>query len=116
MAASALFCGGCGGADSQQAAAGAAITTAIAAGTWVVAGGCKLQGCSYGAYCDEASGLCVAESCSEGCPLGKHCNEDIDRCEDLPNVRIGNGSNLPPQDPARDPNFGPTVTQPIPIN
>lgn len=82
---------------------GGAIITAVAAGTlWAAAGGCKLQGCPYGTYCDKKSGFCEVHKCSEGCPEGTVCNEGLDRCQapgpgNMPNDR------LPQDDKVRNP-------------
>ena len=59
--------------------------TAAAAGVvWAVGGGCRLQGCPYGTYCDEKSGFCEVKKCSQGCPEGTICNEGLDRCQAAP--------------------------------
>jgi len=79
---------GCGGANTAGSgdgvavsAAGAGITAAAAGALWVAGGGCRLQGCPYGTYCDEKNGLCDVRRCSEGCPDGTVCNEGLDRCQ-----------------------------------
>ena len=53
-----------------------------AATLWAVGGGCKLQGCPYGSYCDKKSGFCDTRTCGEGCQSNTSCNEGLDRCQD----------------------------------
>jgi len=65
-------------------AAGAAITAVAAGVVWAAGGGCKLQGCPYGSYCDTASGFCEVRKCSQGCPADTVCNEGLDRCQVAP--------------------------------
>jgi hypothetical protein len=70
---------------SQAVNAGGALITAIAAGAlWAVGGGCRLQGCPYGSFCDQTSGFCEVRKCSRGCPEGTICNEGLDRCQAPP--------------------------------
>jgi hypothetical protein len=80
--------------------AGAAGTAVVAAVVWAVAGGCKLQGCPYGSYCNEHNGLCVAQTCAAGCPHGKVCNEGLNRCQDAPKAKVP--SDFLPQDDRRN--------------
>src|SRR5688572_8458815 len=69
-----------GGLSSGQAA-GAVVITAIAAGTlWLAGGGCRLQGCPYGSYCNKETGYCDVRKCEDGCPDGTICNEGLGRC------------------------------------
>lgn len=81
---------GCGRAapemgDPGSGTAGDAVINAAAAATlWVAAGGCKLQGCPYGSYCNEKTGYCDTRKCSEGCPPMTVCNEGLDRCQQPP--------------------------------
>jgi len=77
-------------------AGGAAITAAAAGVLWAVGGGCRLQGCPYGTYCDEKTGFCQTKKCSEGCPNGTVCNEGLDRCQVAPPPQTA--SDLLPQD------------------
>ncbi len=79
---------GCGGAQTAPPgtaagtnAAGTAITAAAAGVAWVAGGGCRLQGCPYGSYCNQESGYCEVRRCSLGCPNGTVCNEGLDRCQ-----------------------------------
>ena len=79
---------GCGGPQPVEPgtsvgtnAAGAGITAAAAGVVWAAGGGCRLQGCPYGSYCDQKSGLCEVRKCSEGCPDGTVCNEGLNRCQ-----------------------------------
>src|SRR5690349_13123256 len=79
----------CGGAPSaatftgsQSVAYTGAAITAVAAGVlWAVGGGCKLQGCPYGSYCNQKTGFCDVRKCSEGCPDFTICNEGLGRCQ-----------------------------------
>jgi hypothetical protein len=64
--------------------AGAGGTAAAAAVLWAVGGGCKLQGCPYGSYCNKESGYCEVVRCADGCPSGTVCNEGLDRCQMAP--------------------------------
>ena len=92
-AALALLLAGCGGVPAAAPAytgspsvayTGAAVT-AIAAGVlWAVGGGCKLQGCPYGSYCNQKTGFCDVRKCSEGCPAFTVCNEGLGRCQAPP--------------------------------
>jgi hypothetical protein len=81
---------GCAGsaptpAGSQSVNATGALVTAIAAGAlWAVGGGCRLQGCPYGSYCNQKNGFCEVRKCSEGCPDDTICNEGLDRCQVAP--------------------------------
>jgi hypothetical protein len=67
-------------------AGGAVATAAAAAAIWAAGGGCKLQGCPYGSYCNENTGFCDVRKCSDagGCPDGTVCNEGLDRCQMAP--------------------------------
>jgi len=102
--------GGCGqqqvppqqGGQSGSAA-GAAITAAAAGTLWVAGGGCRLQGCPYGSYCNQKSAFCDVRSCADGCPEGTVCNEGLGRCQEParaspPNDFLpqDNKANLPP--------------------
>jgi hypothetical protein len=90
-------------------AAGAAVITAIAAGTlWIVAGGCRLQasmahgqGCPYGSYCNQKTGYCDVRKCQDGCPDGTICNEGLGRCQAPPPPKVP--TDFLPQDDARNP-------------
>lgn len=82
-----------------QAAAGSAVTAAVAGAVWVAGGGCKLQGCPYGSYCDRTRGLCVERKCSEGCPNDTVCNEGLGLCQAPPPPHTPN--DFLPQDNAR---------------
>jgi hypothetical protein len=80
---------GCGGtpspAGSQTLNVAGGVTTAIAAGVlWAAGGGCRLQGCPYGSYCNHKSGFCEVRKCSQGCPDGTICNEGLGRCQAPP--------------------------------
>jgi hypothetical protein len=87
---------------SQGEAAGAAVVTAIAAGTlWLVAGGCRLQGCPYGSYCNQQTGYCDVRKCEQGCPDGTICNEGLGRCQAPPPPKVPN--DFLPQDDKRIP-------------
>lgn len=84
-------CGGTSQVAPVSTSPGAAAGTAIAAGAvWIAGGGCRLQGCGYGAYCDRNTGLCVAHTCAKGCPSGTVCNEGLNRCQDAPPPRTPN--------------------------
>lgn len=95
-----LFAGllaACGGAQNVQPgngvatnAAGAAITAAAAGAVWAAGGGCRVQDCPYGTFCDQKSGYCKVRKCSEGCPDGTVCNEGLDRCQAAPPPRAPN--------------------------
>ncbi|HVZ34174.1 MAG TPA: hypothetical protein VG963_17225 [Polyangiaceae bacterium] len=80
-----MACAGAQVAPQGNAAAvnatGTAITAAAAGVAWVAGGGCKLQGCPYGSYCNMQSGYCAVRRCSLGCPEGTVCNEGLDRCQ-----------------------------------
>jgi hypothetical protein len=67
-------------------AGGAVVTAAAATALWAAGGGCKLQGCPYGSYCNEKTGFCDVRKCSDasGCPNGTVCNEGLDRCQAAP--------------------------------
>jgi hypothetical protein len=72
-------------AATQGEIAGGANITAIAAGTlWIAGGGCRLQGCPYGSYCNKQSGYCDVRRCDMGCPDGTVCNEGLGRCQAPP--------------------------------
>lgn len=87
---------------SQGAIAAGAAATAIAAGAvWAVGGGCRLQGCPYGSYCNQSSGFCDVRRCEEGCPEGTVCNEGLGRCQVAPPPKLPN--DFLPQDDARNP-------------
>jgi hypothetical protein len=85
----ALLSAGCRGAGgtpspvgSQTANIAGGASTAIAAGIlWAAGGGCRLQGCPYGSYCNQKSGFCEVRKCSQGCPDGTICNEGLGRCQ-----------------------------------
>lgn len=81
-------------------AGGAAITAAAAGVVWAVGGGCRLQGCPYGTFCNGTSGFCVVKKCSEGCPSGTICNEGLDRCQAAPPPQTPNDF-LPQDDRTR---------------
>jgi hypothetical protein len=79
LAACALGLSGCGGsqppstlegASQGQIAAGAAVTAIAAGAMWAAGGGCRLQGCPYGSYCNQKTGFCDVRRCNEGCPDG----------------------------------------------
>lgn len=83
---------GCGGASPSlgggpgqggAGAGGAAATAGVAAVVFAVGGGCKLQGCPYGSYCNADSGFCDVRKCTDpsGCPPGTICNEGMNRCQ-----------------------------------
>lgn len=82
---------------------GAASTAAIAGAAWIAGGGCKLQGCPYGSYCNEKSGYCEVRTCSEGCPEGTVCNEGLDRCQVAPPAQAPS-DRLPMDDKRNPPN------------
>jgi hypothetical protein len=87
---------------SSGEAAGAAVITAIAAGTlWLAGGGCRLQGCPYGSYCNKETGYCDVRKCKDGCPEGTICNEGLGRCQAPPPPKVPN--DFLPQDDARNP-------------
>ena len=79
-------CGGTSAGIGGGAGGGTAgaVGTAGAAAVLSVAGGCKLQGCSYGSYCNKDSGYCDTRKCTdpEGCPPGTVCNEGMNRCQE----------------------------------
>jgi hypothetical protein len=88
--------------DPTNASAGAAIVTAVAAGTlWLAAGGCRLQGCPYGGYCNKQTGYCDVVKCEQGCPAGTICNEGLGLCQAPPPPKAPN--DFLPQDDARNP-------------
>ena len=64
--------------------AGAALTAVAAGVVWAAGGGCRLQGCPYGSFCNEDSGFCDVRRCSQGCPPDTVCNEGLDRCQMRP--------------------------------
>jgi hypothetical protein len=104
LALMALFaCVACGGpqrlpGEPGSANPGLAVGTAVAAGVvWAAGGGCRLQGCPYGSYCDEKSGFCEVRKCSEGCPTMTVCNEGLDRCQ-APAPATGPSDRLPQDD------------------
>jgi hypothetical protein len=108
----ALLIGACAGGQAPVAmdpstnagnAGGAAITAAAAAALWAAGGGCKLQGCPYGSYCNHSSGFCDVRKCSDpgGCPDGTVCNEGLDRCQMAPPPNTPN--DFLPQDSVRAP-------------
>ena len=75
-----------------SASAGEAIATAVAAGVlWAAAGGCNLQGCPYGSFCEEKSGFCRVRKCSQGCPAMTTCNEGLDLCQAPPSAQAASG-------------------------
>lgn len=92
------------GEGGQGANGGLAVATAIAAGTlWAAGGGCRLQGCPYGSYCNQKSTFCDVRKCGEGCPEGTVCNEGLGRCQAPPPASPPNDflpqdnkANLPP--------------------
>ena len=87
---------------SQGDAVGAAVVTAVAAGTlWTAAGGCRLQGCPYGSYCNQETGYCDMRKCEQGCPSGTVCNEGLHRCQAPPPPRTP--TDYLPQDDRRLP-------------
>jgi hypothetical protein len=70
---------------TQGQVAGGAVVTAVAAGTlWLAGGGCRLQGCPYGSYCNQKTGYCDVRKCELGCPDGTVCNEGLGRCQAPP--------------------------------
>src|SRR4051812_35583737 len=76
---------GCGGSPQPAPGnnAGAAAITAAAAGSlWALGGGCRLQGCPYGSYCNQKSAFCDVRKCADGCPEGTVCNEGLGRCQE----------------------------------
>lgn len=107
-----LAAGGCAPSQIQPQQAGGgqggspglAAATALAAGTlWAAGGGCRLQGCPYGSYCNQKSTFCDVRRCGEGCPEGTVCNEGLGRCQEParaspPNDFLpqDNKANLPP--------------------
>jgi hypothetical protein len=84
-------------------AGGAVVTAAAAAALWAAGGGCKLQGCPYGSYCNKETGFCDVRKCSDagGCPDGTVCNEGLDRCQMAPPPNTPN--DFLPQDSVRAP-------------
>ncbi len=88
---------------SQGAAVTGAVVTAIAAGTlWIAGGGCRLQGCPYGSYCNDKTGYCDVRKCELGCPDGTVCNEGLGRCQAAPPPATPNDF-LPQDDKIRNP-------------
>lgn len=83
-------------AGNVGSAAGAGITAAAAGVLWAAGGGCRLQGCPYGTYCNEKTGFCEVRKCAQGCPDGTVCNEGLDRCQAAPPARAP--SDFLPQD------------------
>lgn len=82
LACVASSCGGATSSASNTAVAGGAVANAtMAAAMWAVGGGCKLQGCPYGSYCNKNTGFCDTRRCSDGCPEGTVCNEGLNRCQ-----------------------------------
>lgn len=87
---------------SQGAIAAGAVATALAAGAvWAIGGGCRLQGCPYGSYCNQKTGYCDVRRCEQGCPEGTICNEGLNRCQVAPPPQLPN--DFLPQDDARNP-------------
>jgi hypothetical protein len=94
----ALSVSSCGGSSQipqgqtvPAAQGGEAALTAVAAGViWAAGGGCRLQGCPYGSFCNNDSGFCQVKKCSEGCPAMTVCNEGLDRCQAAPPARVPN--------------------------
>jgi hypothetical protein len=87
------------GASQGQIAAGAAVTAIAAGALWAAGGGCRLQGCPYGSYCNQQTGFCDVRKCSEGCPDGTICNEGLGRCQATPPPKVPN--DFLPQDDKR---------------
>ncbi len=77
---------GCGGRSVQgtTGSGAAGIGAGVAAAIWAVGGGCKLQGCPYGSWCNKKTGFCITTKCSAGCPEGTVCNEGLNRCQNPP--------------------------------
>lgn len=71
-------------------AGGAAITAAAAGAIWAVGGGCRMQGCPYGTYCNDRTGYCEVRKCEQGCPDGTVCNEGLGRCQAAPPAQTPN--------------------------
>jgi hypothetical protein len=98
--------GGQNAAYSNSANAGGAALTAVAAGViWAAGGGCRLQGCPYGSFCNQESGFCDVRRCAQGCPADTICNEGLNRCQARPPPRIPS-DRLPQDDKISNP---PTV-------
>ena len=89
------------GASQGQIAAGAAVTAVAAGAVWAAGGGCRLQGCPYGSYCNQESGFCDVRRCDQGCPDGTVCNEGLGRCQASPPPSVPN--DFLPQDDKRRP-------------
>lgn len=87
------------GASQGQIAAGAAVTAIAAGAVWAAGGGCRLQGCPYGSYCNQKTGFCDVRRCDEGCPDGTICNEGLGRCQASPPPSVPN--DFLPQDDKR---------------
>jgi hypothetical protein len=87
------------GASQAQIATGAAVTAIAAGAVWAAGGGCKLQGCPYGSYCNQKTGFCDVRKCSEGCPDDTICNEGLGRCQAVPPPKVPN--DFLPQDDKR---------------
>jgi len=90
------------GEKTAVTAAGAGVTAAAAGVVWAAGGGCRLQGCPYGSYCNQDTGLCDVKKCSEGCPSGTVCNEGLDRCQ-APAPASTPNDRLPQDDLIRNP-------------
>lgn len=89
--------------EATAVTAGGAAGTAAAAGViWAAGGGCRLQGCPYGSYCNRDTGLCDVRKCSQGCPSGTVCNEGLDRCQGPSPANTPN-DRLPQDDRIRNP-------------
>jgi hypothetical protein len=89
--------GGQNAAYSNSANMAGAALTAVAAGVvWAAGGGCRLQGCPYGSYCNQDSGFCDVRRCEMGCPRDTVCNEGLNRCQVQPPAQ--GPSDLLPQD------------------
>jgi hypothetical protein len=89
--------GGQNAAYSNSANMAGAALTAVAAGVvWAAGGGCRLQGCPYGSYCNQDSGFCDVRRCEMGCPRDTVCNEGLNRCQVQPPAKSPN--DLLPQD------------------
>jgi hypothetical protein len=71
---------GCGARNAQQG--GQPATAQLATGASYAAG-CRIQGCSYGAFCND-QGFCEERECAKGCPEGTTCNEGLNRCQSPP--------------------------------
>jgi hypothetical protein len=89
------------GASQGTVAMGAAVTAIAAGAIWAVGGGCRLQGCPYGSYCNQKSGFCDVRRCDQGCPEGTVCNEGLGRCQ--ASTPLATPNDFLPQDDARMP-------------